>query len=640
MHLAVDRDEGSLKEKSLIFLGLFGAFSSAALLLYITLQIEKSHDQISWTNNIHGFGLFNLTSQNSQNIFRFTQALNDYKLAESDAERGELKKDYLKAFDILWASFVALRQIDKVESAEEVKQFSEESRELVKSLDSVIRPEVNLTKDQISDIVARFSDLFELNNKANNAHFSRFSLFSDRVDQGIANLQRLSMLLILAFSLSLFAIFAYLWRLLSREKKQARDLVLAHEQMTVLVDDLRSGQAEKRAKNQFLAAASHDLRQPLHALGLFLNSLEKSVDDDEGRYLLDKIRSSTGALNGLFNSLLDISRLDAGVVHVNPTHVNLDRLLGNIKAEYSQIAQQESSKLFVQKCGLAVFTDEVLLLRILRNLVENSLLHAPGSEITLSVEKVAGNKPEPSASTTSGSTEQMPGDHPASTKLCEIKVSDTGPGIPLAKQELVFSEYYQLQNPERDRNKGLGLGLSIVKRLVDLLGHKLVLDSDSGSGTTFRLSVPLGELSLSETESPVTVDGVNSLEGLIVLVVDDEVDIRTGMEVFLGKSGCTVLATDSAESAREVLFKTNLVPDIIIADYRLRENKTGSEAIEVIREELNHDVPAFLITGDTSPNRVRDVIETGMRILHKPVQPHELYTVIKEVTSESENRIV
>jgi len=618
---------------------LLAALGCAALLLYVSFEIAKSKDRISWTNAVYGVGMFNYSNQQSHNIFRFTDALHRYRMENDDAARQQIKKQYIGAFDILWSSSVSLRQIDNLENKDtvpEVRVLKERSRSMLKSTDPLIKTEVDLSDSQILKIIDEFRELFLLSIKAGNSHFSQYSFFSDEVNRGFENLQSVFRFLIVTFSFLLGTSMFLLWRMLKRERKQAQDIQTAHNQLTVLVDDLRSGQAEKRARNQFLAAASHDLRQPLHALGLFLDSLEKNVNGKEGHLLLEKIRSSTGALNGLFNSLLDISRLDAGVVEINRSPVSLQQLFSDIQKEYSDTAIQYGAELEINDTDAVVYTDTVLLQRILRNLIENSLLHAPGSTITLQAATAPALKNnDGSLAASDGSTNSTDATS-AEPLSCVIQVSDTGPGIPESQHELVFSEYYQLQNPERDRNKGLGLGLSIVKRLADLLGHDLTLVSSSGQGTTFTLALPLGDPAHIKQEAPKTSaqeTPLPDLQGLNVLVIEDEVDIRTGMEVTLGNAGCKVLASESAESARQLVVKTNQVPDIIIADYRLRDDKTGSDAVELICEELNRDIPAFLITGDTSPVRVREASATGIRLLHKPVLPNELFTVIREVVS-------
>jgi len=480
--------------------------------------------------------------------------------------------------------------------------------------------------------------LGKLNTKLGNAHFTRYSKTSDQVNRSIEQLSKLAENSLITLLLSISIIGFLFWRLRKRDQQQAHQLATAHQQLTVLVEDLRSGQAERRSRNQFLAAVSHDLRQPLHALGFFLNSLEKNITTVDGTKLLEKIRSSTTALNGLCNSLLDISRLDAGVVEVDSQHVPITELFKLLKEEHQNAAAENNVELQVEYVELYVISDRLHLLRILRNLVENAILHAPDSTVTLQAKSIDGT-----ASSTHATTLPSSGDATAdfsigeNSKYVEISVRDTGPGIPLAEREVVFSEYYQLKNPERDRNKGLGLGLSIVKRLSDLLGHQISLSDDQGNGTVFTLFLPQGEHRLCAEHDRNNVPEISAqldLDGLQVLVIDDEADIRDGMEITLNDAGCRVLTCDSAASAQSLLVELDLIPDLIIADYRLREGKTGSEAVELLRDELNQDIPAFLISGDTSAIRVKEASDSGIRLLHKPVTPTELFEVINEVAYE------
>ncbi len=634
-----------MKEKPIIFFGLVAALGCVALLFYISLQIEHARERISWTNAVYGVGMFNHTNQTANNLFQLTNSLHNYRAAGNTDEKERTKKQYLVAFDVLWANIVSLRQMDKMEASADVHTLKDNARALLQELDPVFKPQVTLTDIETREIITKLNDLFTLNKNVGNSHFLEFSASSDDVDLSIARLQRMSRLLILTFGLSLITVFVLLWRIRSSEHRQSLQLKSAHDQMTLLVNDLRSGQVEKRAKNQFLAAASHDLRQPLHALGLFLNSLEKKVTDVDGQHLLGKIRSSTQALHNLFDSLLDISRLDAGVVEIHKKHIALESIFHHLREEFSELALQNNIELQIEPTDLIVYTDDVLFLRIVRNLMENAFLHAPESDIKLSANLVTPAEINYLSGQNPAITDKAPAvpttPHPRShdeKNLVRLSLSDDGPGIPASQHQLVFSEYYQIKNPERDRNKGLGLGLSIVKRLSDLLQHDLQLESDTTKGTTFFISLPQGErqkFDQSANQKMIANASSSDIAGLTVVVIDDEIDIRTGMEVILENAGCTVLTSESSSEAISLLVKTNLIPDIIIADYRLRDNKTGSQAVEEIREELNTDTPAFLITGDTSPIRVREASESGIRLLHKPVLPEVLFAVIDEVARET-----
>jgi len=371
-----------------------------------------------------------------------------------------------------------------------------------------------------------------------------------------------------------------------------------------------TGNIERRAQNRFMAAASHDLRQPLHALGLYLSSLERYIPSEEGKNILANTHRSTEALKQLLNSMLDLSKLDAGVVDIDLVNLDLDALFDHLLQSFLPEAKQRQLAFDVEFSGLSVNSDRLLLERILGNLVANALSYTEVGRVTLRAFALE-------------------------SQVC-ISISDTGSGIPVHEQEAVFNEFYQLQNPERDRNKGLGLGLSIVKRLTRLLKLDLKIISDEGKGTTFQLMLP----EASETEKNLQVTGKSAmsapddLTGLSILIIDDELDVREGMRTWLIQKGCEVMLADSTDQALELIVAISWTPDLIMADYRLRNDETGDSAIVKVREEVNLDIPAMIITGDTSPARLREATASGFHLLHKPVVVEDLLSTISELVGE------
>lgn len=357
------------------------------------------------------------------------------------------------------------------------------------------------------------------------------------------------------------------------------------------------------AKNKFIATASHDLRQPLHALGLYLDVLEAKVQTSTQQALITKIKNSCNALSVLFNSLLDLSRLDAGVVDVDPTHFIINPLLTSLREEFEEIAADKSLSIVVDNCETTVFTDAVLLERILRNLIQNAVTYTEqGSvEVRCSVRDT----------------------------VLSIDIVDSGPGIPQYEQNAIFSEYYQLEHEGSRPTIGLGLGLAIVRRLVDLLDIKFDLKSEIGEGSVFSLQLPLGDA--TSIVELVAVSAQSKLSGQIVLVIDDDADILDGMRHVLMAHGCDPIAAQSAPEAIDLLTERDVVPSMIIADYRLENGQTGDLAIKLVREEFNTDIPAIIVTGDTSSDRLKEATNSGFRLLHKPVQPDELVSVISSV---------
>lgn len=376
---------------------------------------------------------------------------------------------------------------------------------------------------------------------------------------------------------------------------------------TGLVEELRerkeAAEEASIAKSRFLAAASHDLRQPLHALGLFVQALEESPLASRERQVIGNIRHSVDAMEELFNALLDISRLDAGVVQPCVATIPLSVVFDRVRFEYAPIARQKRVSLTVMKTSVHVVSDPSLLARIVRNLLANAVRYTDRGGVVLGCRR-------------RGST-------------VRIEVWDTGRGIPLERQSEIFREFYQLENPERDRRKGLGLGLAIVDRLCRLLGYPIELRSSVGKGSMFAVTVPLGarEDFVPSATHPET-SGVFDLTGALVLVIDDEGAVQEGMAALLRKWRCDVLTAGSGREMLQQLVSVQRLPDLIVSDYRLRGGENGIEVVEMLRNEFNVDIPALLVTGDTAPDRLRDAEASGLPILHKPLNPARLRTLI------------
>jgi signal transduction histidine kinase len=363
------------------------------------------------------------------------------------------------------------------------------------------------------------------------------------------------------------------------------------------------------AKSRFLAAASHDLRQPLHALGLFVQALEESPLANRERQVIGNIRHSVDAMEELFNALLDISRLDAGVVQPVVTTIPLAIVFDRVRFEYAPIARQKRVSLTVMKTGVHVVSDPSLLGRIVRNLLANAVRYTDRGGVVLGCRR-RGN-------------------------TVRIEVWDTGRGIPAERHAEIFREFYQLENPERDRRKGLGLGLAIVQRLSLLLDHPVELRSAVGKGSMFAITVPLGAReNYVPIESNPDTAGVFDLAGALVLVIDDEGAVQEGMAALLRKWQCEVFTAGSGKEMLQQLVSVQRLPDLIISDYRLRGGENGIEVVELLRNEFNMDIPALLVTGDTAPDRLRDAEASGLPILHKPLNPARLRTLIANLLRE------
>lgn len=374
--------------------------------------------------------------------------------------------------------------------------------------------------------------------------------------------------------------------------------------MKELVDQRDRAESAMRAKNSFLAAASHDLRQPVHALGLFVDSLESYQDSEAALRILHKIRQATGSLGSLFHGLLDLSKLDAGIIENEPEEFELDYLLEGVQSEFFGLAAEKNLDLrFPQNTGIVVDADPSLLERIIRNLISNAIKYTTVGHVTLQVKEVAGDG-------------------------VRLDVIDTGRGIPESEFDNIFSEYHQLENPERDRQKGMGLGLAIVRRLCNMMGIPVTVQSEIGVGSTFSVVVPAGEgTRVVLRQSPEQID--QDLNGRRIVVVDDELPILEGMYEVLSSWGCDVITADSPQIAME---KVNVfgLPDLVIADLRLRNNETGLDTIRTIRDRFRHEIPAILVTGDTAVEQLQQTLSASVNVLHKPVSPRRLRNAIVE----------
>lgn len=381
-------------------------------------------------------------------------------------------------------------------------------------------------------------------------------------------------------------------------------------------------EAASHARTRFLAAGSHDLRQPLHALSInaaTLSLLSKRLQDP----LLSEVSGSIGRAlrhsNGVLDGLLDISRLDAGVVQPEPQNVDLALLLAQLRDELAAVAAQRglALRLQVPKAGvLTAHVDPDLLLRMLRNLAGNALKFTAQGHVVIGAEAL------PAATAAMADT-------PAWARLF---VEDSGPGIPLESQEQVFEEFSQLGNPSRDRSQGLGLGLAIVRRLSALMGLPLTLSSAPGQGTRFELRMPLaaGVHGLPVAAEPLPPGvAVSSgaamdeqrLRGLRVLAIDDEDDIVRSLVGLLTHLGSDARGASGRDEA-VALVAGGFRPDLIIADHRLRGH-TGLEAITAVCAYTG-PVPALVVTGDTAPQTILQAMSGGYPVIHKPVDGERL----------------
>jgi signal transduction histidine kinase/CheY-like chemotaxis protein len=392
-----------------------------------------------------------------------------------------------------------------------------------------------------------------------------------------------------------------------REAAQAEQK-LAREKEQVQAQS-RQLETANKYKSHFLASASHDLRQPLHALNLFVAQLQGEADPTKRRRLVGRIEDAVGSVNELFGSLLDMTKLDAGMLQSNIAEFPLERLFAHIQTTFGDAAKAKGLRLRVVPTGAWTRSDVVLLERMLMNLVSNAVSYTQHGGIAVGCRR-------------------------RGTSL-RIDVCDTGPGIPENQQQRIFGEFYQFEAPKADRRGSLGLGLAIVERLGQLLGHAVELKSRLGHGSRFSITVPRAA-GQREPEAAATPAIVDPAAGKLVVVIDDDPLVLEGMSGVLRSWGCSVVAGDSAEAVLAGMGAGRRMPDLIISDYRLAGGGTGIDAVRSMREKFKAEIPAFLISGDTAPERLRDASDHGLHLLHKPVPPMRLRAMLNQLLRQGE----
>lgn len=364
-----------------------------------------------------------------------------------------------------------------------------------------------------------------------------------------------------------------------------------------------------RAKSRFLAAASHDLRQPTHALGMFVARLGQLQHNAETQQLISSLDRAVHSMRDLLDSLLDVSRLDAGVVPVQVKPFALSEVFERLQAELALTASAKGLRLRIRPSQVWLLSDPALLHRILLNLLSNALRYTASGAVLLSC------RPSPKSG------------------FARIEVWDSGIGIAPEHQQDIFKEFYQVSNIERDRGKGLGLGLNIVKRTAQLLGCSVQVHSRPGVGSRFSVWVPLTAPGVETRRRDLAVtEAVDDLAGLRVLLVEDDALAREALGGLLTSWGASVTEADGLSGALQQLGGERQ-PDVIISDFRLRDGDTGLTVVHQLRLAAGREIPACLISGDTDPGLLLSVREAGLTLLHKPVRPAKLRSLIRRLAS-------
>ena len=360
------------------------------------------------------------------------------------------------------------------------------------------------------------------------------------------------------------------------------------------------------SKTRFFAAASHDLLQPLNAARLFVASLAEREGNPDSMRLAQHAASSLEAVDDLINTLLELSRIDAGALQITPSHFHLDQLLRQLSIEFSPLVAERGLKLRCHPLPVVVHSDWVLLGRILRNFLSNALRYSEQGSLLLGARRVRDG--------------------------VLVGVWDQGQGIPAGKLSLVFEEFQRLAEHSGMCSKGLGLGLAIVKRLATRLQHRLVVQSHYGRGSFFGIVLPYGQAEAASLfprqQERVTSPGPSELQGLSVLLIDNEPAILAGMSTLLSGWGCLPLVAANTAQAVSLLGQLSRPPDVILADYHLDNEERGPQAILALYAALGQRIPAAIITADRTPEVAAEIAAESWAILTKPVRPARLRALI------------
>jgi signal transduction histidine kinase/CheY-like chemotaxis protein len=360
------------------------------------------------------------------------------------------------------------------------------------------------------------------------------------------------------------------------------------------------------AKSRFLAVASHDLRQPLHALGLFVAQLRGRLKADQRERIVARIEVALSAMNELFNALLDISKLDAGVLAPKWTEFSVVQLLKHMETTFAESAREKGLSLRIVPCRLWVRSDYILLTRIMSNFIANAIRYTSSGKVLVGCRRHLGE--------------------------VQIEVWDTGPGIPENQHRNIFNEFFRLGAADPDQRGGLGLGLAIVDRLGRLLKHSVAVSSEPGKGSRFSVTVPIVTATRETRETVSLLPPLQTTTiGKLVVVIDNDPLVLEGMGGLMQNWGCSVVTGDSEQATLAGLAAYHRQPDVIISDYHLSNGHTGIEAIAQLRRTLSAEIPAFLMTGDTDSESQRQAKDNGYIMLYKPVSPMALRATLTQI---------
>ena len=386
----------------------------------------------------------------------------------------------------------------------------------------------------------------------------------------------------------------------------------SHTAEAALLQARNAAEQANNAKSRFLVAANHDMRQPLQSLSLYTAALQGSDRDSERETICDEMSGAIQAMGTMLDVLLDIENLEDGHVRVEFAEFPVSTLLGFVEREFRLPAREKGLDLRVPPSSLMIRSDPVLLERIVQNFVANAVSHTHDGTVVVGCRR--------------------------SGDSVRIEIWDNGVGVAEDELQTIFEDYYQVDNPARDRRKGLGLGLAIVQRIAKLLDHEIIVRSNLGKGSVFAIQVPRAAGSLARPARPPAERRPRSdLAGRALVAIEDDASILHGLERLLTAWGAEAFACGTVDEALIQLSLAARAPDLIIADYRLSGGLNGIHAVDKIRASFDRELPAIIVTGDTSARVTESIKASGCRLVHKPLEPQALRRLIDELLTATEN---
>lgn len=397
-----------------------------------------------------------------------------------------------------------------------------------------------------------------------------------------------------------------------RVRTEALNSALEHLERShhELVDARDASDRANKIKTRFFTAVGHDLLQPLHAARLSLSALGATTAPERYDRLTSQIDHALSTIEDLLKTILDLSKLEAGVLRPTVKTVSLARLFESLSVEMTPIAQADGLEIRWRPSQLAVRSDPLMLRRILQNLLVNAVRYTATGSVLLAARRR--------------------GD------FARIEVWDTGPGIAAIDRERIFEEFQRGTGADTKSSGGFGLGLAIVQRMSETLDHRVGLCSKVGRGTCFYLSVPVStEQATIEDAHGVTPENIRQsygFNGVKALVIDNDEIVTEAMQVLLERWGCTIATARTPADVQDLMVRRDFQPDVILADYHLDDGATGTQVVEAVRAISGRNVPAIVITADHSPETAVEVAAFGCELLRKPVRPAELRALIAHMT--------